>query len=215
MKKEIEVVMLPTNEKALLWINHLKHGKLNLSEFEMPFNTAQHLYFLSDEEIKEEHLPCYIYHKGTNSVQYIDMVNVLKEANKEGKKIIATTDNYLAIDKYYPQFTVDKSPVIKYLPQPSQSFIEHYVSEYNKGNRIAKVLVEYIPLYDEDNMEYIEQLKINSDNTINIKTIKDSWSREEVIDNIYDFHKYFNDKIIEKLGESCLIRIDKWIEENL
>lgn len=104
------------------------------------------------------------------------------------------------------------------IPHPSQSFIEKFVEEYNKGNVITEVMVEYEYSYRKnDDGEDIGfpvheplVLKINpKDNTITIRKIKDSWSREEVIELL---HKRMEYTFGEDYDKSTT---DKWIEENL
>ena len=101
------------------------------------------------------------------------------------------------------------------LPQPSQQFIDKYIEEYNKGNIITDIEVEYSPssitiqTYSEqqinDNLKALT-LKINpKDNTITIKKLKDSWNREEVFAVITTFA---NANIEAK-------NVVKWLEENL
>ena len=87
-------------------------------------NKNGHLYVLSDDEIKENNTHFYNPHSGQ---LHISKNHTDYEAiNKNGcKKIIATTDTSLG------------------LPQPSQQFITKYIEEYNKGNVITDVLVEY------------------------------------------------------------------------
>ena len=115
------------------------------------------------------------------------------------EKIIATTD--ISLVKEYN------------LPEPSQSFIQKYIEEYNKGNTITDVLVEYE--FDNeghtDNPGWHNQkLKVNSkDNTITIKKVKDSWNKEEVIKLLFkckDFLQRYNKESIS---------FDKWVKENL
>jgi hypothetical protein len=70
-----------------------------------------------------------------------------------------------------------------------------FVKEYNKGNKITDVLIEYEPMYRRagDNDRITENpliLKINPDNTINIKDIKRIWTTEEVVNLIEDFHSH-------------------------
>lgn len=188
-----KVVMLPTNEKVKMWLNKFSNQlHIDTVEKENHENAInQHLYFLSSEEIKEGDW-CF------------DIVNgkVLKadhDVNYEQdvvKKIIATTNTNLIIDKYYPQFTVDKNPIIKYLPQIPQSFIEYFIFQYNKGNIITEVMVEYI-LNNEDFDDIIEKvwdndykLKINvKDNTINIKPIIPT--SEEIGEKIVQYCKKY------------------------
>lgn len=77
------------------------------------------------------------------------------------------------------------------LPQPSKQFIEKYIEEYNKGNVITDVLVEYELISNEeyfgntvnpdDDVPYFdEKLKINpKDNSLNICFI-DKWIEENL-----------------------------------
>lgn len=64
------------------------------------------------------------------------------------KKIIATTDESLYFKdtnknpKQYMGSYISMS-LGENLPQPSQQFIQKYIGEYNKGNIITDVLVEY------------------------------------------------------------------------
>ena len=71
------------------------------------------------------------------------------------------------------------------IPKPSDSFISKYIEEYNKGNIITDLLVEYEEGKSYSGNEGLiikEWLKINpKDNTITIKKAKDSWNKEEVI----------------------------------
>lgn len=199
MKKSAQVVMLPTNEKAPT------HDYLFLYK---PSNRlvkngfVQHLYFLSDEEIKEGDW-VYCLREGFEPVlkQKVNPIGVNND--KMFKKIIATTDRSLEV--------VSKgiNPVYEKLPQPSTSFIEKFVEEYNKGNVITEVMVEYEynSYSTKTNGELTAdlKLKINPDNTIDINMPKDSWSREEVTTLLYSLNR-------DKEGNfDCT----KWIEENL
>lgn len=211
--KKTKVVMLTTNEKASS-LSVLNSGKLNYgAEAMSSINTKlQHLYFLSDEEIKEGDW-CVDKHK----VVFKQETDKIFSEFTGSKKIIATTDKSLMWH--------DKTPIgenvnglWKILPQPSQSFIEKFVEEYNKGNVITEVMVEYEYSYRKnDDGEDIGfpvheplVLKINpKDNTITIRKIKDSWSREEVIELL---HKRMEYTFGEDYDKSTT---DKWIEENL
>ena len=164
MKKLAQVVMLPTNEKASLKLGQNRLLVNNTFGYDSHF-TNQNLCILSDEEIKEGD---WFYDLDT---KYIKIKQSWENSHLEfnGKKIIATTDRSLKIEIFGLGETAMCS-----LPQPSQSFIEKFVEEYNKGNVITEVMVEYEsigayanPKYDSD-----YQLKINSDNTINISNSK-------------------------------------------
>jgi hypothetical protein len=223
--KRTQVIMLPTNEKAQLWLDNFGSGLYHTS------TTAtgviyQHLYFLSDEEIKEGDW-CYI--PFSNEVlkvgkgAYEVSLKTLEE-NKNAKKIIATTDSSLV----HPNCCVAKEDITKMnegcrernrclLPQPSQDFIKVFVEEYNKGNVIEWVDVEYEEIYQTyfENDKFHKnptklQLKVNSKNEITIRKIKDSWNRDEVIELIKKFDTdseigHFNGPFTR----------NKWISENL
>lgn len=208
--------MLPTNEKAILGL-YPNSNELTITHDKLAsIPKYQHLYILSDEEIKDGDwfiwLKYNTIHKATKP-----------DDNKECKKIIATTDSSLLIP--FDDVTIG-------LPQIPKSFIETFVNEYNKGNIITEVMIEYekhTPAFSHigktpskqeklrgcyNNGEQIvgiwteESLKTNPENTINIKPIKDSWSREEVIELIQRFNK-------ESAGNVWFDTDEKWIEENI
>ena len=216
MFKRAEVVMLPTNQKvintkeyqlllsnSLFWTSKIEIKRYTEGWFFLnnSSNTNshaitvpnvekfkhQHLYIISDDKIK---LFDWVYNNKENIVEQItsktQLIFVLEE-NKENqtfKKIIATTDKTLS--------QTSRTEI----PQPSQQFIEKYIEEYNKGNMITDVLVEYELISNEeyflntinpdDDVPYFnENLKINpKDNTITIKKAKDSYTREEILDDI-------------------------------
>lgn len=247
-----QVVMLPTNEKSLNSVFSLRSDKPYLmSEQNSPFkariydtkdlyHTYFNLYIISDDEIK---LFDWVYNNKENIVEQItsktQLIFVLEE-NKENqtfKKIIATTDTLLKIGingnrgNLLPDVSFDIN-----LPQPSKQFIEKYIEEYNKGNIITDVLVEYEDIIynpekereyqsnDRINLEDCDKqfrLKINpKDNTITIKKVKDSYTREEHISNIKKFSLELGSKIHCFLKEDGTLSIsiqdvNKWIEENL
>lgn len=177
MKKEIKVVMLPT-EKAS-WVIEDKKGKLHmpilrpLSRHDLlranpanHDNIPQHLYFLSDEEIKE----------GDWIIWENKVVKAINTSYWSAKKIIATTDESLRwhqdneiqiIDTYHCKF-----------PRPSNEFLKKYC----ELGGIDKVLVEYDCPQCKDygfisecrsncNQRFLE-LKVAPDNTISIYPIE-------------------------------------------
>lgn len=203
-KNKIIIIMLPTNEKTHLLLtgrNDLYYS-LNLSVFSLKedIDKFQHLYILSNEEIKTgDWIYRYEDKKVFQSKSYFSEDNPLKKGLIT--KIIATTDTSLG------------------LPQPSQQFIKYYIEEYNKGNVINKVEVEVKRRIEFNGCHSYESsvnfdLKINSNNTINIKPIKDSWTREEVLQLISNFSKEFSlyNKLEFEKSLNCTI---KWIDNNL
>ena len=208
MKKSAQVVMLPTNEKAEIgFLTQKGKERGHLVHFDRPMpnildSENQHLYFLSDEEIKEGD---YVI-EDIGGVVYgpIDRESIVENP----KKIIATTDTSLRLTEIVKEDDSIEFPYITSLPQPSQSFIQKFVEEYNKGNVITEVLVEYE--VDDGYMEVKSYLKVNSkDNTITIRKAKDSWSREEVIELLHRRMEYTFG------GDYDKSTTDKWIEENL
>lgn len=236
--QECQVIMLATKERKgrISMANTSKHLEYHNFDIEKGgiYNnhTFQHLYIVSDEEIKTDDwfLADTRNHTSENNGQPIwELKQCARTDNgwiftKGGigynpewsRKIISTTD--LSIT------TVDNGGD-KSLPQPSKLFIQKYIEEYNKGNVIEKVLVEYdvnwiagTSTYGHGEYDY--RLKTDSHNCITIKPIKDSWTREEVIELInqavgesHDWSKENDDihsiSIIEKRF------LNKWVEENL
>ena len=94
------------------------------------------------------------------------------------REVLATTDTSLKIDN--PNYDIGRLAYIN-LPQPSQQFIEKYIEEYNKGNVITDILVEYEYLLDDRAVLPYWNLKVNpKDNTITIKKVKETYTKEEL-----------------------------------
>ena len=189
--KKAEVVMLPHNNiDTLLTLYKTASGKplhLSTNLDIISHHTNQHLYIISDDEIKEGDW----FINDLNQIKkctsrdtegYIDFEGGFNTKPSSCKKIIATTDTTLkiTISPYlFPEGGACQSRDFL-LPQPSQQFIEKYIEEYNKGNIITDVLVEYELISNEeyfgntvnpdDDVPYFdERLKINpKDNSINI-----------------------------------------------
>jgi len=197
MWKPSDVVMLPTNQKAQIGYLTAKGKEYNdLRHFSQDMliildSINYHLYIVSDEKpVKGD----WVYDTRDRIV-----TNNILAFTLFSKKIIATTDTNIG-NEHCPGRFIPELPneqVCKTFcpqclsPRISQSFVDKYISEYNKGNVITDVMVEYeeagtnedqlgIPI-DYDKVKEIIKLHVNSDNTINIQQIKDSWTREEVI----------------------------------
>lgn len=202
--KKTKVVMLPTNEKANLKLG--QNGLLvnNTLGYDAHF-TNQHLYFLSDDEIKEGD---WVIHGLVDDYIYqVNKYNIKQSLANKSKKIIATTDKSLDFKNTedFPSFIgIHKRDIF---PEPSKSFIEKYVREHYSGVPIKNVLVEYNHLVSTNGTETEtkEWLKVASDNTITIRKIKDSWTTEEVVNLLQQFN---NDK-------PGIFDCGKWMEENI
>ena len=170
MKKIIQVVRLPTEDRTELILSKIpsQPHKLFYSynddiKVELKSNSSyQHLYFISDEKIKEGD---FAYDKNTNSIYKVGKftskagheghsIKPLKSDVKEGefytyigehysqysRKIITTTDKSLLINwSGYEEFIARPISAIVYLPQIPQSLVEEYV----KQGGIDEVELEY------------------------------------------------------------------------
>jgi hypothetical protein len=259
MLKKTQVVMLPTNEKAINVLtlnknypsenaNTLKIRTISpwFDSFTVNKWINQHLYILSDEEIKEGD---WIYHHLDGKIvfcdkEHFDILQGCTDKTKYGyKKIIATTDTKLGYISNKEILQYDQRSKIEGwhkgfipLPQPSQSFIQRYIEKYNENEQITEVMVECetyfltdydTPIYLREGGVYREtnvalgwtyeaarqagfkeysKLKVDKNNTITIKPIKDSWSRDEVLKIIDQTWGYKNESIQTK---------QEWIEKNL
>ena len=115
------------------------------------------------------------------------------------KKIIASTNELLN------------------LPSPSNSFIEKYIEEYNKGQAIEDVMIKMNTIGCADSFLtlYPNGIKINPKyNTITIRRIKDSWNREDIKELLFEYTKYCNN-IFDSKSAVSVGDFTKWINENL
>jgi hypothetical protein len=258
--KRAKVVMLPTNQTSNLtlggsinknklgivildnkhpdsvydcYVDNLEKGMSKYSQNTKWLN-FQHLYILSndkDEEIKEGD---WIYHNlDDKPIKYdkgISNSSINNPKEYGYKKIIATTDTSLSLDKDgFVTFDLGYGKSTLF-PQPSQSFIKKYVEAYNTGKPITDVMVEYckderihgLNLANDKDYEIFKNANspiVNpKDNTITIKKVKDSWSREEVKQLCFQAfinHKCINGKIKPSEAENLLEPFNKWIEVNL
>lgn len=210
MWKKCKVVMLSTNKANPLVLN--SDGNLEHDEVLSTYGgvTQQHLYILSDDEIKYDDWVL-------GGLGGFDIKQYGKYFAEDWKKIIATTDTSLSSITHskYPSGNTTGIRTLNEVPQLPQSFIEHYIQEYNKGNIITDVLVEYYWEPFSGIAQLPAKLKINpKDNTITIKKVKDSWTREEVEDLCVAafYHKDLNQGLPYDYTDEGL---DKWIKTNL
>lgn len=151
--KECSVVLLPTDKGCIV----LDKGKYYLVDggdkvgywFKSDHpRQPQHLYILSDEEIKEGD---WVYNKRLGQIFQINNIN---SPSATDYKIIATTNPEL---------------IKNGVAEISDEFLQQWVK-----NPVDKVLVEYEGYYGENDLPaYGKRLKINNNNTINYKFIED------------------------------------------
>ena len=214
--KKAKVIMLPIDEKTELQ----KFGvslRYKSNHVHNMVGIYQNLYIISDDEIKEGEICVHDFGMGYE-LYTMDSENCKSGVSNVHFKIIATTDNSLKICKT-PVPLGNRFDEWANLPQPSQLFIEKYVSKYNKGNVITDVLVEYEAIGNWRHAEFVHTkdiLKVNTkDNTITIKKIKDSWTKEEVAELFRKFHSYFDKKGDYTMYNLSEDSINEWIEKNL
>lgn len=227
-----QVAMLPT-EKAIKVpvIQYFKDGTKSLdywetevqreypingkTEYEANCIVPQHIYILSNEEIKEGDWVLNTMHPNeglikvgiNSSLEYIKI-------REQYKKIIATTNVELTLCTNSDHDAGVICNCIK-LPRPSNSFVEAFIREFNKGNIISEVLVEYFDYsLPNGNKSYIGRtgdiidisckLKIAPDQTISIKRVvkKESWTREEIKQLFYDYLNTDYVHIHNSIGEA-------------
>lgn len=182
--QKVQVVMLTTDKQSTLFkkssglieynVCPPLHGVRDLGwEY-------QHLYFLSDEEIKDGDW----YFNGKNVFKCDNLENVNPERYNYLKKIIATSDSSLKINN--PNYDIGRLAYIP-LPQPSKEFIESYVEDYNSGNIIKMVLVEVKPRYYRH-----KGLNVREDNTIIIRPlVQKTFTELEVVGFLRKYKQHF------------------------
>ena len=210
--RQCKVVMLPTEDKSFLYLDRegSKLGSYNKPEASVDEFISQGICVITDDEIKEGD------HFISSRTRYLLRKGAVLPTNlKVGhRKIVASTDTLL---DYKAGIDVGL-----FLPNLSKYFIKQFIERYNAGDKIEDVLIEY---EDKGKVMYEEyggmvdstwipnmQLKINNDNSINIKEVKNTYSREEVIELLSNCWLQATRKTLEPLGEKGMTT---FIQENL
>ena len=245
--KIAEVVMFPTEKAQKNSLCLTAGSKLILldgKDWETVNDVAgfrpQHLYILSDEEIKEgDWVLTKKYNNPVKANKFIKSIgwyysNTLVNDICSGKKIIATTDESLEIackvechdcngkgEQIMPY--KDNGEICsrcsgtgledneKPFLRPSDDFLKAFVKAQGK---IDKVLVEYVDWCDYDNEIGLDKpdlrLKVAPDNTITIKPIQE----EKVSWNKEEIIQLIVNAIYYGIDTNGNLS-DKWIEQNL
>lgn len=211
MKKKCKIIMLPTEKESNLYYSKPRDEyfeTINLSDEEMfcmdwtNDHKPQHLYLISDDEIKEGDW----YIDDTDTVrQSITSDKDYWRRRPDYKKIIASTDSELSPIEDYGYA---KAKIL--FPQIPESFIKGFVKANGK---IDEVVVEYQvrkQFEDEEDATYgpIHELKLTDNNEVIISMVEEKmYSREEVEEIVYNATK----EVPNEDQETVL----KWIKENL
>lgn len=226
MKKRHKVVMLPTEKASNLWLQPNNLLRLANSLKEVGIAKPQHLYVLSDDEIKEKDW-------------WFDGVNVRNDFTKwtkyqKGfdKKIIATTDKLITncqCNSNPHKLTCDFN-YREYLPQLPELFIEAYIKAYNEGKPITEVNLEYKytinnkPLtHGNSHITPSITIKTRLDNTVIVHQSK-MYSRDEVETLIKQFANEcehnkelmcYNGRLGNGNKDWRNTDLENWLKENL
>lgn len=165
MQKECFPILLPTNREAVkgdivlntpnnflsIMSEREKHSNWDIIKIEgstfkewdraMP---AQYLYICSKEEIKEGD---WYWHVKDNEIRKSEFnwtkAGATDDEPLKAYKVIATTDSYLN-ECHCKSCEGVNNKIHKGIPAIPQSFIQYYIEQYNKGNKLEKCNVEYI-----------------------------------------------------------------------
>lgn len=254
MKKKCQVVMLPT-EKASKLAFLTKKGEevykdLRYFHTSMPnhrdidLTRPQHLYFITDEEIKEgdwcllmtPKIKLFKCAQVKTEPQLIIKSNI-REVHypNQCKKIIATTDESLEV--------VSKGidPVYEKLPRPSNEFLKAYCEAYN-SNPITEVNIQYNDIYIDSKTgkpitywgfetdmlieektivpQKITKLLVAPDNTITISKVEEKlYTKKEIEKLLFNYGKSIVDDInsVSKISDISIGKshTKEWIKQNL
>lgn len=187
-EKKIKVVMLATDKPSKLGLVTVDN---RLYQFEQAVkHEGQHLYFLSDEKIKEGdwvlHKNIYGNFSPPEKVIKVDgdtiecgiVFGSRAGVTKNGAgfyKIIASNNPELNGKYSIPHPSNTRNQIVTELPRPSNSFMQKFVEEYNKGNIIEEVMVEYGEHRSKQGDFEGYFLKVASDNSITIKPVVENW----------------------------------------
>ena len=186
MKKELEVAMLPTEDRtSKIWF-HNNTKKLLFDPIGVMNCTSQHLYITVSQEVI-----------GGKEVYYIDkFTNKVTssggaEYGENQDVIIATTDPKLKTEKisYKIGTVIDRDPI----PQLQQSFLKEFVANPDGEWEVeyeTKTLMKPADVYVE---EVKTKLKLNQDNTVNITSVEEKMYSLSDLERLGDY-AYMNAK---------------------
>lgn len=213
--KKAQVLLLPTEKASQICIYNKElyyviDGEFNLNR------DKYNIYITTDDKIEKGD---YFYNTELNRVVEATSIKYPNERNK----IIATTDTSLNSTQVVKEFItkegIHKAKLKSGLPKPSQQYIELYIESYNKDKVIESIMVEYETSNKMSEHYVTNRILINQDNTINIKQIKDSWNREEVIYNVIkhrnDFLKFKTSSYYNPNDKEIKEWENNWVKENL
>lgn len=206
MKKTFKIVMLPTEKaSSIVFEDDDPIKKLHICPTERQHEkwNYQHLYIISDDEIKEGD---WVLNKETNEIyQRKHYNNGKSKLSEQEKKIVATTDKSLGITDH----RVSPVPNFCDMPQIPESFIQAYIKAYNDGHPITEVDLE-IEQYNIGKPSYYvrDRIKTRADNTVIINSMEEETYTKKDLEIAYNVGYKRRDKPFD----SC--SFDEWFNEN-
>lgn len=235
--KNLQIHLLPTNNSSEFGIIHEAnqlHFITNDNTFLDNLVSYRELYITDDSEIKEND---WVIKLNSNTLfqcsnsPFLNTKWLNSEDVKDCKKVIATTDKALKLISLSHLGEGWKDISLSQIPT---QYIQHYISEYNKGNQLKTVDVLFECLISTRNVEIDfsdlgigyntlthpvcreERLKLNSNNEITIKPVKESWNREEISKLLLEFAKDCDkDKDLIRHYSGEYRDLNNWIKQNL
>ena len=235
MKKKCKVVMLPTEKASpinqLYSKDFLNAGgeRVTLLEYsnkDLPRDklvndiTPQHLYLISDDEIKEGD---WVYEAVRNIVFQITKKGEIKYSINDLKKVIASTDDLRLWDD-----ECEMSASYR-IPKLSEDFLKSYVeangeinevmveykecSQYNRG---SQTLLEWIPC-ENCKGEYLS-LKLRDDNTVILSSVaKEKIELSKVIElckSAWEAGDLYGGPIKDEPTCRATVEFEEWCKRN-
>ncbi|MEI6186967.1 MAG: hypothetical protein WCP46_00500 [Alphaproteobacteria bacterium] len=223
MKKKAQCILLDTEQPSKLVFSTSKYGGLFKSEHYSPMkemgDSYKHLYFTSDEEIKE-------------GDWFINLLyNTVKQASNwiyvsTCKKIVATTNPELfkntkynmdmAKNSWFNALHRAESPIL--IPRIGDDFVEAYIKAYNEGHPITEVMLDYtfdaVKQWIGHTSRENYRPKLRSNGTVIISPVVEKmYSKDELLDIITDYEMRMSG-YKEKSKEWYKERIDAWLRNH-
>lgn len=182
------VLILPNRGDFYPLFKTNKMGHIGYSNRQYPDKeTSQHLYLVSDREIKEGD---YYWNSISGSI-HKNLCSDSSNWDKLFKKVEATTN------------------ISANLPLVPKSFVEEYVGRQGK---IDTLKLEYIPTTGAESIIPPHTLARNELNEVIILPIKDSWNREELRDAMKRAaQRYGSSELQDQFVQS---EFNKWFDKN-
>ena len=225
---QVSIMRLPQKNKLY---SHVAGGEFRKG-LQMG-HQPQHLYFTTDEEIKEgDWFICTPTTKAapslhkcgnpTGSVKYVDTTAGFGLFKNLCRKIVATTNPELCL-KLKDSFPNKEAAVIYWnippIPKIDIPFVEAYIKVYNEGSPITEVLIEQEKVYQQyeepkgvfnKNPDKLV-LKLKSNGSVIVHPVtKKTYTRQEVIQILCTLKSYLVPP------ETIVFRDDlrKWLDNN-